>query len=56
MTYDDIIYQLEDLLHDRLSFMVGDEFDFLFEKDVQALQLVICYLKNKVNLEKVSKN
>jgi len=50
MRYDEMISQLKDLLHDRYSFVRGDETDDIneyFMKDIQALQMAIAHLDKK---------
>lgn len=53
MTHDEMIEQLKDLLHDRYSFLSGDETDEIFEKDIQALKMAIAHLDKKTRLKEL---
>lgn len=44
MTIEEAIEQLEDLVRDRKSFLVGDGYE-IYRKDIEALETVIWFLK-----------
>lgn len=46
------IKQLEDLLDDRESFLVGKDSDEIYKDDIAALNVAIATLKEKLQYEK----
>lgn len=45
MKIEDVIYQLENLIEDRKSFINNDEYDDVFKKDIEALKIAIDIIK-----------
>ena len=48
MTIEKAIYQLEDLIKDRESFMVGDYDKSIYDRDKEALQTAITALGKQI--------
>ena len=48
MTTEQAIYQLEDLIKDRESFMVGDYDKSIYDRDKEALQTAITALGKQI--------
>ena len=48
MTTEKAIYQLTDLIRDRESFCHRDDFDEVFEQDIEALKVGIAALEKQV--------
>ena len=48
MTIEKAIYQLEDLIKDRESFMVGDYDKSIYDRDKEALQTAITALEKQI--------